>query len=121
VTLFELLLCVGLISLIAALAMPFFSSADGAREAKDRRNAQTFCSMFAVVQAAGVSMPTEGEGDAKLQIMTALRQGITVEKGALRGRTFQVSNLADEEMAAASRFLLLQDGQLVYDPNEQDG
>ena len=119
VTLFELLLCVGLISLIAALAMPFYSNADGARDARDRRNAQTFCSIYAIVQAAGVSV--SGEGDAKMEILEALREGITVESGPLRGRTFSVPNLQDDEVIAASKYLQLEDGQLVYDANNQDG
>jgi Tfp pilus assembly protein FimT len=121
VTLIELLLCVGLISVITALAMPFYSNAESAREAKDRRNAQTFCSVYAIAQAAGVTVPTAGSGDTKMQILGALREGVTVHSGPLRGRTLQVSNIQDAEMAAAARFLRYQQGQLVFDSNNQDG
>ena len=121
VTLFELLLCVGLIALIATLAMAFYSSADGARDAKDRRNAQTFCSIYAIVQAAGVQFPSEPEAEAKMEILEALREGVTVEAGPLRGRTFRVPNVEDAEVVAAAKFLTMQAGQMVYDPNNQDG
>ncbi|HYF36850.1 MAG TPA: hypothetical protein VD994_16255 [Prosthecobacter sp.] len=75
--------------------------------------------MYSIVQAAGVTI--SGEGDPKVQIVEALRAGVTVESGPLRGRTFRVTNLRDDEVAAACKYLHLEEGQLIYDANSQDG
>ena len=119
VTLIEMLLCVGLIVVITALAIPMYSSADGAREAKDRRNAQTICSVSHIIQAAGE--PLVEEGAEIMDVIDHVRDGVTVQSGPLRGKTFRVPNLADDEAQAAARYLLLQDGQLIFSAEPEDG
>lgn len=111
-SLLELLTCVALIGIITALAMPFYTTAEGARDARDKRNAQTLCSICAVAQAAGVSVVNEG--DAKIDILRTLSEGVTVESGPLRGRTLSVPNMGDDEVTAASRYVEIENGQLVY-------
>jgi hypothetical protein len=114
--LIELLLCVGLIAVIAALALPYYSAADSSRDARDRRNAQTFCTICSVVQAAGMSVV--GEGNEKVHVLQTLRDGVTVESGPLRGKRFSVPNVPDDEIVAASRFVKIVNGELVYEAQE---
>jgi type II secretory pathway pseudopilin PulG len=119
VTLIEMLLCIGLIAVITSLALPMYSSADGAREAKDRRNAQTICSIAQIIQAAGV--PLVEEGKEKMEIIDEVRAGVTVQSGPYQGKTFRVPSLADEEARAAASYLEMRNGQLVYNSQRADG
>jgi competence protein ComGC len=119
VTLVELLLCIGLIAIMTTLAVPMFSTADGTREAKDRRNAQTICSMSHIIQAAGV--PLVEEGKEKMDIIQEIRDGITVQTGPYQGKTFRISNLPDDEIQSAASYLQVRNGQLIYSPARVDG
>lgn len=109
----ELLMVVALLGLMTALVVPWFSGAERATQAKDKRNAQSFCSLYMAAEASGAVLAAEGR--AVGDVLQALAQGVTITRGPLRGRTFRMPNLSAQDLEGAAQYLHLRDGQLIYD------
>lgn len=113
ISLIEMLITIAILGLIVSIALPSFGGGtEGIRQARDLRNAQTACSIFASAQVAGVDF---SEGNPTIQeIMQRLVKGVVVEKGQLKGRSFALPNLGAEEIQSAVKYLAMVDGSLVY-------
>lgn len=121
-SLFEMLMTVAILAIMCSMALAWFGGDGSAvRQARDQRNAQSICSLCQAAEAAGVNLAQEAS--TALDIVHRLAEGVTVENGALKGRTFQVPGLGSEEMEGAARHLILRNGQLHYEVSEkaQDG
>lgn len=117
-SLFEMLMTVAILAIMSTMALAWFGgSGSEVRQARDQRNAQTLCTLCQAVEAAG--MPLTEEGSSPIDIARRLVEGVTIEKGALKGRTFHVPGLGAEELQGAVRFLSIQDGQMRYDVSGQ--
>ncbi len=111
-SLIEMLTFVCILGIMATMAIPLFGNTAGARQAKDQRNAQNFCSMATAASAAGIAV-ISGTSDVEV-VMHRLTDGLTVTKGPLSGRTFKVPNVTDEEIKFASDYLEIRNGSLLY-------
>ncbi|MBB5040216.1 type II secretion system protein [Prosthecobacter dejongeii] len=117
-SLFEMLMTVSILAIMSTMALAWFGgSGSEVRQARDQRNAQTLCTLCQAVEAAG--MPLTEEGHSPMDIARRLVEGVTIETGALKGRTFHVPGLGAEELHGAVRFLSIQDGQMRYDVSGQ--
>ncbi|WP_345735443.1 type II secretion system protein [Prosthecobacter algae] len=117
-SLIEMLMTLSILGIMTSLALAWFGGDVGAvRQARDQRNAQTLCTLCQSVEAAGINLAAE-ESTA-LDVLRRLVEGVTIQKGALKGRTFQLPGLGKEELEAASRYITIQDGQVRYEPNGQ--
>lgn len=113
-SLFEMLTVVSILGIMAALALPLFANAAGARQATHQKNAQTFCTLAAAAQAAGVPLSKDqGAGDIAA-MLGRLRAGVTVMDGPLAGRCFKLPNITDEDIQGALAYIRLEGGELIY-------
>jgi prepilin-type N-terminal cleavage/methylation domain-containing protein len=111
-SLFEMLTCICLLAILLTLALPMFANAEGARQATHQKNAQTFCSLASAAQAAGIPL-TKGSKDIG-KILSQLRDGVTVTRGPLAGRSFKLPNITDEDIQGALDYIRLEGGELIY-------
>lgn len=113
-SLIEMLMVVSLLGIMTSLAIAWYGG-DGSsvRQARDQQNAQSICSLCQVISAAGLNLADETT--SSLEIAKKVSQGITIEQGALKGRTFQVPNLGSEELEGAARYLSVRNGRILYE------
>jgi prepilin-type N-terminal cleavage/methylation domain-containing protein len=111
-TMVEVIMCLAVIGIMVAMVMAVFSSLDGVEQAKDQRNAQGFCSLYTSAEAAGVHLFEEGI--SKMEILRALKSGVTAQAGPFRGKIFALPGVDDRDLEAAARFVELRNGNLVY-------
>lgn len=116
-SLFEVLMVIAVIGVMASLAVPMISQSESAYAARDRRNAQELASTCAMAQAAGLDFV---KGDDVLDTIRALVRGDMPAKGALKGHLFIVPGLSEEDMASASRYLDVDEGRLRYSTTRTD-
>lgn len=113
-SLIEMLMTLSILGIMTSLALAWFGGdISTVKQARDQRNAQTLCTLCQSVEAAGINLAAE-ESTA-LDVLRRLVEGVTIQKGALKGRTFQLPGLGKEELEAASRYLTIQNGQVRYD------
>lgn len=117
-SLFEVLMCVSILGVMVSIAVPTLFQTDSVYAARDRRNAQELCSTAMMAQAAGVDMEEEGKGNV-LDTIRALVRGTMPARGAMKGRLFVVPGLSEEDMAGASKYLSIRDGQLLYSASQE--
>lgn len=111
---FEMMMFVSILGIMVSIALPWFGgNGQQVRQARDQRNAQNVCSLCQAAQAAGVNLATEAT--TAIEIIRKLSEGVTIKKGVMKGRTFQVPGLGQEEMEGAARFITISDGQIRYD------
>lgn len=112
-SLLEMLIVIGILGVLAAVAMAFFGGAQ--REAmiqvRDKRNAQEVVSL--TMGALAVGAPVIAPGDMRATIDNLLK-GTQATTGTFAGRTFRLSELNEEEIAGAMKYLKWQDEQPVY-------
>jgi hypothetical protein len=111
-SLFEAMMCVCVMGLMALMALPLFGSTEGTRQATHRKNAQTLCTLAASANAAGAQV-TAGTRDIAT-IIRRLGEGVTITRGPLAGRVFRLPNLSEEDVLGAVAFIRLNDGELIY-------
>jgi prepilin-type N-terminal cleavage/methylation domain-containing protein len=111
-SLFEMLTVVCILGIMIAMAIPAFGNSHAARQAKDQRNAQGFCSLAMAASAAGIQI-AQGTQDPKVALQR-LVEGVTVTKGPLKGRLFILPHVTTEDVAGASQFVRIVNGELQY-------
>jgi prepilin-type N-terminal cleavage/methylation domain-containing protein len=108
--LFEMLLVISILGIMAALALPSFGQQrDVFAEVKNKRNAQEIVAEFTIAQAAGVSIFA---GATVEEILARLVEGVVMSEGPFIGRKFGLKNLSSEEVQGAAKHLKLASGQL---------
>lgn len=118
-SLFEMLTFVCILGIMITLALPLFATSEGAQQATDQRNAQHFCSLASAANAAGAKVvDADNKGSQKeiVAVLKQIRQGIEVKRGPLKGRNFKLPNVSDEEIEGASRYIAIEDGDMIYSP-----
>ncbi len=114
-SLFEVLMFIAVLGVMTSLAVPMLYQTDSFYATRDRRNAQELSSTSMMAQAAGLNLV---QSDDVLQTVRALARGDMPVSGPLKGRLFVVPGLSEEDLVGASRFLLIQGGQLQYSSRE---
>lgn len=110
-SLFEVLMFFCIIGILVGIAVPMLSQSDAVYAARDRRNAQELCSTCMMAQAADLDFVQD---DSVIDTVRAIVRGGVSARGAMRGRVFVVPGLSDEDIQGASKYLRVQDGQLIY-------
>lgn len=110
-SLFEMLMVVAFIGILASIAVPMMSTDDGFYAARDRRNAQELVSTSVMAQAAGLDFV---RGDSLEDILRAVSRGGVVTRGSLKGRSFSVPGLSEEDIKGAAKYVSLNNGALQY-------
>lgn len=105
---------VAILGIMTSLALTWFGgNGSDVRQARDQRNAQSICSLCQVVNAAGYELVEDSS--TGLDIARKLGDGITIEKGLMKGQVFQLPGLGQEELEGAARYISIQGGQVRYD------
>lgn len=113
-SLLEMLISLAVLGIMTSLALSIFGGAsEGAKEQKNKRNAQEIASIAAVANAAGAQFVVPGDERATIE---NLRNGCSPGRGAFKGRKFQLPNLDEPAITGAMRYLALNDAELHYDP-----
>jgi prepilin-type N-terminal cleavage/methylation domain-containing protein len=110
-SLFEVLMCIAILGVMAGMAVPMMSQGDAVYAARDCRNAQELCSTCMMAQAADLNFVQD---DSVLDTVHAIVRGGMSVRGAMRGRVFVVPGLSEEDIHGAAKYLKVQDGQLLY-------
>ncbi len=114
-SLVEVLVCLALIGILAAVAINWFSSAR--REILERltnqRNAQEIVSLGVSATMAGADFV---EPDDKFATVQNLVLGTTGTTGTFKGQVFRLSSLAPEQIPDALPYVQFEKGLLLYDP-----
>ena len=111
-----------ILGIMITLALPLFATSEGAQQATDQRNAQHFCSLASAANAAGVKVVDSKAKNTQEEIVEGLKQirkGIEVKRGPLKGRTFKLPNVSDDEITGASRYIAIEEGDMIYSPSDQ--
>lgn len=120
-SLIEVLTVIAVLGVILSLVLPWFGRhGDDFRQARDQRNAQSICTLCEALQSTGMSLVSEGSTTG-LEIARRLSEGVTVEQGSLRGQTFRVPGLGEEELLGAARFISILGDQVRYAAPEAQG
>lgn len=114
-SLFEVLMCVAILGVMAGIVVPMLSQNESVYAARDQRNAQELCSTCTMAQAAGLNFVQD---DSVIDTVRAVVRGGMPMGGAMRGRVFVVPGLSDEDIQGAAKYLRVQDGQLMYTTTE---
>ena len=113
-SLFEMLMTVAILGIIASLAMTAFGSqGDSFQDVRDRRNAQELVATYTAARAAGLDFAASG---AVGPIVRKLTDGAAPTSGVFKNRVFKVNFFAEADIAGATRFLQIQNGELLVRP-----
>ena len=112
-SLFEMLVAIAVIGIIASIAINFLSSPQRQAiiDTTHRQNAKNIVSMASCAQAAGATVIDPAGLEATVR---KLRIGINPRKGALASTRFVVTGISDEALPGVLRFLEIKNNQLVY-------
>jgi len=111
ISLFEMLLVISILGIMAALAIPSFGQQrDVFANVKSKRNAQEIVAEFTIAQAAGVSTFAAATVEETVE---RLVQGAVLTDGPFAGRKFGLKSLSGEDAREAAKHLKLAGGQLV--------
>ena len=111
-SLLEMLVTIAILGIMASLAVTAFGGQkDSFESARDRRNAQEIAQVCSTAQAAGLNflVPDEIEDTIRNTI-----SGAAPTVGAFKGKTFKVGALSDTDITGAARFLVIENGELIY-------
>lgn len=120
-SLFEVLVVVAAIGLLAAIALPSLTAAKVSEESSHRRNAQQLATVAATATIAGANAVVAGD---LVATVNRLVTGVAPTKGPFKGRVFQVSGMGAEARTGAMIYLRVSNEQLIYVPHPtstQDG
>ena len=93
-SLFEMMTFVCILGIMISLAMPLFGNTQAIEQATAKRNAQSFCTLAYSASAAGLNIAA-GTTDVSV-VLKRLAKGITITKGALKGREFKIPNMTEK-------------------------
>lgn len=110
-SLFEMLMFVAILGVMIGITVPMFSQSDSIYAARDRRNAQELAATSMMAQTAGLNFVQEED---VLETIRAIVRGGMPVRGAMKGRTFVVPGLSDEDIQGAAKYLTIKDGALTY-------
>lgn len=113
-SLFEMMTFVCILGIMISIAMPMFGNTKDVEQVTAQRNAQSFCKLAYAASAAGHNVAantTEVE-----DVLRALTKGITIKKGTFKGREFKIPGMDDQSIKAASAYVHLENGELVFGP-----
>lgn len=102
---------VAILGIMLSIIVPMLGQHDSIYAARDRRNAQELTSTCMMAQAAGLDFV---QGDSVTDTVRALVSGGMSAQGSLKGRTFAVPGLSEEDIQGASKYLTIQHGELRY-------
>lgn len=109
---------VAILAIISSMSLAWFGgNGEELKQARDQRNAQSICSLCQAVEAAGENIVEQEETVPK--VARRLADGVTIKKGVLKGRRFQLTPLADEELRGATWYLVIRDGVLYYESQKK--
>ena len=108
---FEMMMTVAIIGIIVAMVVPMWGNNDAFYAARDRRNAQELVSVSMMASAAGLNFV---QGSEMIDILRGISRGSVVTDGALKGRSFSVPGLSEEDLKGAAKYVTLKDGALQY-------
>ena len=116
-SLFELLLVVAIVGIMASVALTSFAQGkrDIVIETVHRRNAQAFATIAECAQLSGVDPVIGTDVEATLKNIVA---GVTATNGALKGRTFRIFGLSDTDVTGAAYYMRIADGKLYYEADK---
>jgi type IV pilus assembly protein PilA len=112
-SLVEMLVVVAVIGVIAGIALPNIGSInDSAKEARDRRNAQSIVSVYGTGAAAGITW----RGRSRNAKINSVVRGAAPADGAFAGKSFKVPSLSTSDRRECHRYIGIDArGDLVYD------
>lgn len=108
---FEMMMFVAILGIMVAIIVPMWSNNDAFYAARDRRNAQELVSVSMVANAAGLNFV---QGENVLDILRSISRGAVVTKGAMKGRSYSVPGLSEEDLKGAAKYISLTEGELRY-------
>lgn len=114
-SLFEMMTFVAILGIMVAMAMPLFGNNKDMKQATAKRNAQNFCILAYSANAAGQNV-TAGTVTVE-EAFNRIAQGVTITRGPLKGRTFRLPNINEQEIKEASTYAKIQNGELIYLPS----
>ncbi len=110
----EMLIVVGVIGIIAAMALPSISNIRGvAKRTTAIQNAKSISQMSGALAALGVAHVIPDSMGGVAATARLLREGVIVPEGPMAGEKFVLSGLRDDEIEEISEFLYVQ-----YDKRE---
>lgn len=113
-SLFELLMTVAILGIMASLAMSAYGSQGVSfQDVRDRRNAQEITSTYTAARAAGLDLAVDASVES---IVRKLIQGAAPTNGIFKKHVFRVNLLAEADIVGATRFLQIQNGELLVRP-----
>lgn len=109
-----MLIVVGVIGIIAAMALPSISNIRGvAKRTTAIQNAKSISQMSGALAALGVAHVIPDSMGGVAATARLLREGVIVPEGPMAGEKFVLSGLRDDEIEEISEFLYVQ-----YDKRE---
>ncbi len=116
-SLFELLLTVAVLGIMAGVALTSFSQGqrDIVIESVHRRNAQSFSTIAECAQLAGVDPVIGTDVEATMRNIVV---GVTATDGAMKGRTFKIYGISDADIGGAAYYMNITNGKLMYEANK---
>lgn len=117
-SLVEMLVVIAIIGIIAAIAIPNIGALnDSARDAANKRNAQTVASVLNSASAAGADLGL-ADGSKGAAIILKAEAGVSPTKGAFNGKNFTSGPIDDEDEAEVAKYLSYDNAnkQVIYHP-----
>lgn len=116
-SLVELLVTVAVMGILASVALNAFSQGqrDVVVETVHRRNAQSFATIAECAQLAGVD-PVQGTD--VVATLQKIVEGVTATDGVMKGRTFRIFGLTNEDVDGAAYYMKIANGALVYEADK---
>jgi prepilin-type N-terminal cleavage/methylation domain-containing protein len=109
-SLVELLVCIAVLGVMAAIAIVVLNPVrENARVNKDKRNAQAIAAVAGSAQAAGAVLNTTSVDD----VIAQLRSGVS-GSGLFSSSEFKVAPFTQDEIAAISPYLQIANNSVVY-------
>ena len=114
ITVLELILFIAVVSLMCTFALEKTSKirSGPVKNLRDRRNAQTLCTVSSSAQALGLDMVVPGDVMATIDNLVA---GGVVPAGVFKGEVMSVPGITEDEKVTAALYLRIEHGMLRYE------